>query len=567
MLRVSQRLTVSGLMALFAAALLAEGWQLVESRGAAVAAERALAQKNREWKRLAALDPAPTPARAAGIDEERAGAEDALAVLRGELAGSRDGSARLDSATGASGSGPDTPSDAADLIRALHEQARRAAVNVRPEEQFGLAAIGEEAATPESIMALQRQFTATNSVVQALFAAKPSQLVSVQQTRPRGPANRRAAAQQRPAEDGAGAGSAFDIDPRLSVREPGLIETIPIRLTFVGRTATLRQFLNELLAGGDLVAISEVKAEPADPPRDIRRGRPTASEPVASLVNAAQSRFTVTIEYCELAVLHAVADKKPLSAPGQTIRPAGCSCWREPTPQRRGRDWLYEVFTPPSVFYDRHSRALAAIPADEAMPADPDNRPLDLQFLQARRGAFRLQLVGYAGGRNDLRGIFADTVGGETMIGRAGDRLARAGVLLKQILVSRSGVGERSGAATGEPVATATLTDETTGNEVVLTTRAQSPGGPPLGLFSSRKTPALRRELKEGESVTCNGVRYRVDRIELEPPLAVVACLTPGGDRADRQILTPQTSPSAADVITDASHITPRQSHNPSTHE
>ena len=95
MLRVSQRLTVSGLMALFAAALLAEGWQLVESRGAAVAAERALAQKNREWKRLAALDPAPTPARAAGIDEERAGAEDALAVLRGELAGSRDGSARM----------------------------------------------------------------------------------------------------------------------------------------------------------------------------------------------------------------------------------------------------------------------------------------------------------------------------------------------------------------------------------------------------------------------------------------------------------------------------------------
>jgi hypothetical protein len=226
--------------------------------------------------------------------------------------------------------------------------------------------------------------------------------------------------------------------------------------------------------------------------------------------------------------------------------------------QGRGRGWIYEVFTPPSVFYGWHSRALAAIPADEATPADPEARPLDLQLLQVRRGAFRLALVGYAGGRNDLRGIFKDSVTGETVIARAGDHLAPHRVLLKRILLSRSGAGEGRSAATGEPVATATLMDETTGNEVVLNTRAQSLDGPPLGLFASRKTPSLRHELKEGGSVTCNGVRYRVDRIELEPPLAVVACLTPDGSGADRQILTPQT-------LTAGLAATERSSRNPST--
>jgi hypothetical protein len=95
------------------------------------------------------------------------------------------------------------------------------------------------------------------------------------------------------------------------------------------------------------------------------------------------------------------------------------------------------------------------------------------------------------------------------------------------------------------PLATATVTDEKTGEEVVLTTRGPSPAGAPLGLFASRKNPALQWELKEGESVVFEGVRYCVERIELDPPLAVVTCPPVDGAKANGRTLIPQIPPDA----------------------
>jgi len=248
------------------------------------------------------------------------------------------------------------------------------------------------------------------------------------------------------------------------------------------------------------------------------------------LFAGAQSRFTITVEYCELAarVPDGRGANQPLSAHrpgdmggapmprGQGIPPAGSGEHPEPgfgpvadekagaasvpsttrslagsgpSPRRRRVD---EAGSTRSLRRRRCSMtgaaALAAIPPDEAPPAGPDTRPLDVQLIQVRRGAFRLQLVGYAGGRNDLCGIFADAVTGETVIGRAGDRLTRHRVRLKQLDLGRSRAGADPGAATGEPVATATLLDETTGDEVALTTRGPSLAGSPLGVFASRKT-------------------------------------------------------------------------------
>jgi hypothetical protein len=64
-------------------------------------------------------------------------------------------------------------------------------------------------------------------------------------------------------------------------------------------------------------------------------------------------------------------------------------------------------------------------------------------------------------------------------------------------------------------------------------------------MFASRKAPALRRELKEGESAVFGGVRYRVERVELEPPLAVVACLPADGAEASCRALIAQSQPVA----------------------
>ena len=78
-----QRLSplVFGIAMLVAAAVLAEGWLLLDGSRTAKTAALTLARKQREWRRLAALKPAPTAAQADIIEADLARAEATLAAF------------------------------------------------------------------------------------------------------------------------------------------------------------------------------------------------------------------------------------------------------------------------------------------------------------------------------------------------------------------------------------------------------------------------------------------------------------------------------------------------------
>jgi hypothetical protein len=563
-----------GLVVLWLLMLFAEGWCLIDGKIAVRAAQRVLTQKRLEAARLAALDPAPTVTQAVRIEKELAAAEESLVCLQAGFAAGESASGRSSGTSGAADSRADVPSDGEDLVQDLHERARLAGVSIRPEERFGIAAVGRGVGAPVGIAAQLRQREATGFLVRALLAAHPSQLLSVQCARPRGPTQDGVPTRLLPGDAGTGAGDFFDFDPRNSVQEAGVVETLPIRLTFTGHTGALRQFLNQLPADRHLVAISEIAVESVTTTGSLHHGKSVGAEPVVQVVQPALSQFVVTVEYCEFApsmtarngnttaAAHRSIDSGardvgilPMSA-GQTqangqharatataaagAGPRPC-VWRDPTPQPRGRGWIYEVFTPPALFHDRRSRALAAVPIEEAMLADPESPPFDLQLLQVRKRPFRLRLAGFAGEAKNLRGIFADATG-KTVIGREGERLPGHRVRLEHFCLERAGSGSKGSC---EPVATATVTDEGTGEEIVLTTRGPSPAGAPLGWFASRKNPATKHTLKEGESAVFDGIRYRVERIEIDPPLAVVTSMSAEGARATSRALIPQVSPEA----------------------
>lgn len=542
----THRQMAAGLMALVLAVLFAEVWVLIESRNAAMTAQRLLTPRKNEWMRLSALDPAPTAAQSAQIDDELAKSEENLAALWATLEAVGHRSVRPDGTAGFSEVQREAGPDVAELIRGLREQARQAAVSVRPEETFGFAAIGADRPPPEPAGLSQRELEATDFVIRTLFAARPTKFVAARRVRMHSPASRSPRKRKKEAEDPGDAGETLELDSRLSVREPGLIEASALRLTFTGCTITLRQFLNRLLDGDHLVAINEVAVEPAEAARDAPREKHAGSEAVALLVPDGLSRFTVTVECCELAAGSGAAREKSPAAGARTAGAAGSAAWPEPAVQTRGRGWVYEVFTPPAVFYDRQTRALAAVPAANVLPADPDAPPAELQLLQVRPGVFRYQLVGYAGKRDNPHGVFADTVTGETVLGRAGEHVGRDRFLLEKLRVGRAGGEEGGNPAPGGLVATATVLDETTGDEVVLTTLGRSLAGAPQGLFASLKKPDWRCELREGEAIACNGLSYRVDRLELDPPLAVVECPAEDGSRGVSRILLPVASPTVA---------------------
>jgi hypothetical protein len=267
------------------------------------------------------------------------------------------------------------------------------------------------------------------------------------------------------------------------------------------------------------------------------------------IVRPALSRFSVTAEFCEIIPSPLPVNGRPVPSAGPTGALTKPRRWTEPPAQRRGQGWVYDVFTPPSLYYDPRARLLSAMPATEAVRADPADAAPDLELLAVRRGPFRLQRVGYAGGADDRRGIFANINTGGTVIGRAGERLAGQGLTVKSLSLKCPGAGIDGSAATGDLVATAIVTDESTDEEMVLTNREQCLAGAPVGLFMSRKTPGFRRELREGESITVNGVNYCIERIDLQPPQVVVVYAGPGEIEPRIRTFAPQGAPMASGEV------------------
>jgi hypothetical protein len=548
MVRLQQNQFLIGLAVIFTAVVLAAGWYLHGNRRTAQAAALVLAQKQRECRRLGALNPPPTAAQAAAIEADLARTEGLLAALREEFwnatpAGFGRGAA------GTPTSRTDAFFDLTGFVKSMREQAERAGVNLRAEEQFGFSAYAHEGPAPGLIAAIQRQRQVAAWLLEALFAAHPRQLLAVQRTQPPGmitPAT--SPARQPGGVAPAGAADDFDFDPRLSLRDPDVKESAAFRLTFTGHTATLRRFLNRLAAGDLPVVVCSVAVEPVLSNPLPRKGPPGGPDPSVQAVRPALSRFAVTVESCELAGPPAPASGARRAESGQAGLNGGPRRWVEPAAQRRGPGWIYDVFTPPAVHFDQRSGTLTATPAPELVSADADEVALDLELLEVRRELSRLQLVGYAGGPEDRRGIFLDLRTGETLIGHAGDRLAGCGFSVKRLVVTRAGAGFGDGAATGEPVAVATVADETTGNDVVLTSCKRCWLDAPLALFASRKTPGFRRELRVGESVALNGASYCIEHIDLDPPSVVVATVAAAGAVSAFHTLTPQRPPVAAAV-------------------
>jgi hypothetical protein len=547
MVRLQQNQFLIGLAVIFTAVVLAAGWSLHGSGRTAQSAALVLAQKRQECQRLDALNPPPTAAQAAAIEADLAQAEGVLAALREEFWNATPTAFRP-GASNTPTSRTDAFFDLTGFVKSMREQAERAGVNLRAEEQFGFAAYAHEGPAPDLIAAIQSQRQVAACLLGALFAAHPRQLLAVQRTEPRGIIPATSPAGQPGGVAPAGEADAFDFDPRLSIRDPEVKESAAFRLTFTGHTATLRRFLNKLAACDLPVVVRNVAVEPVvlDPlPRKAPPGDPDSS---VQAVRPALSRFAVTVESCELVGPPAPAHGARRVESGQASLNGALRRWVEPTAQRRGPGWIYDVFTSPAVHYDPRSGTLTATPAPELGSADTDEVALDLELLEVRRELSRLQLVGYAGGPEDRSGIFLDLRTGETLIGHAGDRLAGCGFSVKRIVVTRAGAGIRDSAATGEPVAMATVADETTGHDVVLTGRGRCWSDAPLAVFASRKTLGFRRELRVGESVAVNGASYCVKHIDLDPPSVVIATVTAAGAVPAFHTLTPRHPPVATAV-------------------
>ena len=210
--------------------------------------------------------------------------------------------------------------------------------------------------------------------------------------------------------------------------------------------------------------------------------------------------------------------------------------WPEPAAQSSGPDWIYEVFSPPAIYYNLRARRLTVV-APRLLREE--EAPLGVELLAVQPEPYRIQLVGYIGAPGDSRAVMVSPNQPATFLVRAGERVAGLGLTLQSFAVQKV-LAEHS--ATGpiyEIAALAVVRDERTGVEVRLDSRVRKYTDTPLAVLQSASGLGPARELHAGDIFADESSSYRVERVSLDPPEVLVVRMTPGGPPPETQVLHP----------------------------
>lgn len=302
-------------IAVVMALMVAGIWWSSQQHAAAAQAERRWRAQQEQWQALAASDPAPTAAAVAELGRKVDSAQGVVQQLRDGL-----GETRNDPVKQA-----EIPAARADAFFALvrfmerqHEQARAAGVRLVEGEAFGFSAYRNSGPADEHIEMVHFQMEALTVALAALWRAQPDEFLQVKRENPATkltPLNGERV--DRPREGRPEDWLSWSAERSLAWA--GVLDTLAVRLSWVGRTATLRAWLSELRRGSTPLVVRQVEVEPlgvGGRPVGGRRGladlfrdqqlevsmTESGSANVVPLISENRSVFHVTFEYLNFAV-------------------------------------------------------------------------------------------------------------------------------------------------------------------------------------------------------------------------------------------------------------------------
>jgi hypothetical protein len=221
----------------------------------------------------------------------------------------------------------------------------------------------------------------------------------------------------------------------------------------------------------------------------------------------------------------------PLTAWTSPLQPA--HRWPKPAAQSHGGGWLYEVFTPPVIYYNALAKSFTVTPPTVHSEA---GIPFGIELLEVGFDPYRLQLAGYFGGPGDYLAAFVVPGRPETLLARDGRHFEQLGLTLRRFEVRKIAVAHNDSWPVYDVAGVAVLHDERTGQEVVLDTRAPKLSETPRAIL---RTGGQARSLREGDTFSDDTATYRIERIQVAPPEVVVAKQTPGLPLPETRILRP----------------------------
>lgn len=219
------------------------------------------------------------------------------------------------------------------------------------------------------------------------------------------------------------------------------------------------------------------------------------------------------------------------------------SFWKTPSKQSRGENWVFDVFTPPVIYYNPLSREFAVTsPALTAVAGGEDPwQSFGLELIEVRPRPYRLQLVGYAGEEGNFVAYFEYLDSGDLVLARPGKLLVEAGVKVVSFEVKRMEIQQEGSMPVFENVGVARVLDYQSGEEVFLTNLETK-------IFSDleARVRSVSEEtvyvVREGSQVELDTGTYIIGDLSSEPQEAMVTKVSRDGEKRMSKLLTPPSS-------------------------
>jgi hypothetical protein len=198
--------------------------------------------------------------------------------------------------------------------------------------------------------------------------------------------------------------------------------------------------------------------------------------------------------------------------------------WPDAPAQSRGRDWIYDLFTPPVIYYNPDTKQFTVTPPVVKAPVvASDDAPFEVDLVRVQQEPYRIQLVGYVGSDDSLIATFEMVETRETLIGRPGKAFPQQEFSLESLEVRRMTTSSSDSMPVVESVAVAVIIDNRTGREETLTNRERKMLPRLQAVLRLRTNPPQDQIVREGMSVEVNGYSYLVTQLSLSPQQAVVS--------------------------------------------
>ncbi|WP_414664941.1 hypothetical protein [Horticoccus sp. 23ND18S-11] len=228
----------------------------------------------------------------------------------------------------------------------------------------------------------------------------------------------------------------------------------------------------------------------------------------------------------------------PYEAKAPDAPPVKTETWGNPTSQKRGREWIYDTFTPPEIFYNARSKQFTVKPPSSLLD-DEAVEAFGVELVAVRPEPFRLQLIGYVGGEGNWRGTFQNVLSGEVFLASAGRRVPNLNVTIKSLDVKAQPIRMGESMSTMQRVATAVIVDEKAGREITLTHRERHFTGTVFAFVAPSGSSATR-EVRSGDMFKLDDATFRIGQIQTTPPTVEIEKESPSLPQPDRRVLTPR---------------------------